>query len=247
MTTPKTNKSLDLVHPCYNPHQGWAEDLIRHYTLFMSRIPSDVEVHVYVVDDGSKQGVHSVDIETLEQAIPHFTFIPLSQNLGKGGALRHAIRQCQGDLVIYTDADYPYRMENAWEMYRRLDQGQADVVVGVRDEQYYDQLPFRRKIFSLSLKVMNYLFFPSLKVKDTQSGLKGFNAKGKEIFLKTTISAFLFDMEFLVLVSKQKDIQMDWIYVQVREGIHFSTMRPKTILTELFNFISILIRGVFFK
>ncbi|MCZ2482949.1 glycosyltransferase family 2 protein [Aquirufa nivalisilvae] len=247
MTTPKTNKSLDLVHPCYNPHPGWAEDLIRHYTLFMSRIPTDVVVHMYVVDDGSKHGVHSEDIDQLQQAIPHFTFIPLSQNLGKGGALRHAIRQSQGDLVIYTDADYPYKMENAWEMYQRLAVGNADVVVGVRDEQYYDQLPFRRKIFSLSLKLMNYLFFPGLKVKDTQSGLKGFNAKGKALFLKTTISAFLFDMEFLVLVSKQKDIQMEWIYVQVREGIHFSTMKPRTILTELFNFASILIRGFFSK
>jgi len=247
LTTPKTNKSLDLVHPCYNPHPGWAEDLIRHYTLFMSRIPTDVVVHMYVVDDGSKHGVHSEDIDQLQQAIPHFTFIPLSQNLGKGGALRHAIRQSQGDLVIYTDADYPYKMENAWEMYQRLAVGNADVVVGVRDEQYYDQLPFRRKIFSLSLKLMNYLFFPGLKVKDTQSGLKGFNAKGKALFLKTTISAFLFDMEFLVLVSKQKDIQMEWIYVQVREGIHFSTMKPRTILTELFNFASILIRGFFSK
>lgn len=247
MTTPKTNKSLDLVHPCYNPHPGWAEDLIRHYTLFMSRIPTDVVVHMYVVDDGSKHGVHSEDIDQLQQAIPHFTFIPLSQNLGKGGALRHAIRQSQGDLVIYTDADYPYKMENAWEMYQRLAVGNADVVVGVRDEQYYDQLPFRRKIFSLSLKLMNYLFFPGLKVKDTQSGLKGFNAKGKALFLKTTISAFLFDMEFLVLVSKQKDIQMEWIYVQVREGIHFSTMKPRTILTELFNFASILIQGFFSK
>ena len=213
----------------------------------MSRIPTDVVVHMYVVDDGSKHGVHSEDIDQLQQAIPHFTFIPLSQNLGKGGALRHAIRQSQGDLVIYTDADYPYKMENAWEMYQRLAVGNADVVVGVRDEQYYDQLPFRRKIFSLSLKLMNYLFFPGLKVKDTQSGLKGFNAKGKALFLKTTISAFLFDMEFLVLVSKQKDIQMEWIYVQVREGIHFSTMKPRTILTELFNFASILIRGFFSK
>ncbi|RXK49617.1 glycosyltransferase [Aquirufa rosea] len=213
----------------------------------MSKIPKDVVVHVYVVDDGSKYGVNPKDIQFLEQSIPHFTFIPLSQNLGKGGALRQAIQQTQGDWVIYTDADYPYRMENAWEMFQILTSGKSDVVVGVRDEQYYDQLPLRRKIFSLSLKLMNYLFFPSLKVKDTQSGLKGFNAKGKELFLKTKISAFLFDMEFLVLVSKEKDIKLDWIYVQVRDGIQFSTMRTQTILIELFNFASILLRGILTK
>jgi hypothetical protein len=89
---------------------------------------------------------------------------------------------------------------------------------------------------------MNYLFFPRLKVKDTQSGLKGFNQKGKEIFLKTKIPAFLFDMEFLVLASNAKNIRISWIYVELREGIHFSSMRLKTILTELANFGLILLR-----
>jgi hypothetical protein len=128
------------------------------------------------------------------------------------------------------------------DMFRLLSTDAADIVVGVRDEQYYDQLPLGRKIFSLSLKVMNYLFFPQLKVKDTQSGLKGFNLKGKEIFLKTRIPAFLFDMEFLVLASKNPDIRIQWIYVQARKGIVFSTMRAKTILTELVNFTTILFR-----
>jgi hypothetical protein len=49
-------------------------------------------------------------------------------------------------------------------------------------------------------------------------------------------------MEFLVLASKNPEIRIQWIYVQAREGIVFSTMRAKTILTELFNFASILFR-----
>jgi len=194
------------------------------------------------VNDGSKSGIRKEDIRLLEQEIGSFTFIDSQINQGKGGALRDAVRQTTGKWVIYTDADYPYLIDNAVKMFRLLSTDAADVVVGVRDEQYYDQLPLGRKIFSLSLKVMNYLFFPQLKVKDTQSGLKGFNQKGKEVFLKTRIPAFLFDMEFLVLASKNPEIRIQWIYVQAREGIVFSTMRAKTILTELFNFASILFR-----
>lgn len=89
---------------------------------------------------------------------------------------------------------------------------------------------------------MNYLFFPRLKVKDTQSGLKGFNQRGKQIFLKTQIAAFLFDMEFLVLASNDVTIKVDWIYLQVRDGVHFSGMKLKTIITELINFIRIWVR-----
>jgi glycosyltransferase involved in cell wall biosynthesis len=195
------------------------------------------------VNDGSKSGIRKEDIRLLEQEIGSFTFIDSQINQGKGGALRDAVRQTTGKWVIYTDADYPSLIDNAVKMFRLLSTDAADVVVGVRDEQYYDQLPLGRKIFSLSLKVMNYLFFPQLKVKDTQSGLKGFNQKGKDVFLKTRIPAFLFDMEFLVLASKNPEIRIQWIYVQAREGIVFSTMRAKTILTELFNFVSILFRS----
>ncbi len=195
---------------------------------------------MYVVNDGSKSGIRTADIHLLSEKIAGFTYIDSPVNQGKGGALRDAVRLTTGKWVIYTDADYPYLIENAVEMFRLLSSDAADVVVGVRDEQYYDQLPIGRKIFSLSLKVMNYLFFPQLKVKDTQSGLKGFNQKGKEVFLKTRISAFLFDMEFLVLASKNPTIRIHWIYVQAREGIVFSTMRAKTIMTELINFATIL-------
>lgn len=234
--------TLDLVHPCYNPHPGWAAELLHHFQAFRDHLPADLTLSVYLVNDGSSHGIHPDDLVLLEEGIGSFYYIPLSKNVGKGAALREAVKQTQGDLIIYTDADYPYQLANALEMYRRLATGNVDVVVGVRDEQYYDSLPLRRKIFSLSSKLMNYLFFPRLKVKDTQSGLKGFNQRGKALFLKTQISAFLFDMEFLVLVSRSKDIRFEWIYVQLRDGIEFSTMKFKTILTELFNFTSILIR-----
>ena len=215
-------------------------ELLHYYSLFKEAIPAETTIHTYLVNDGSKSGIRQEDIQLLEREIGGFTYIDSEVNQGKGGALRDAVRQTTGKWVIYTDADYPYIMANAVEMFRLLSTDAADVVVGVRDEQYYDQLPLGRKIFSLSLKVMNYLFFPQLKVKDTQSGLKGFNQKGKEVFLKTRIPAFLFDMEFLVLASKRSDIRIQWIYVQAREGIVFSTMRAKTILTELVNFASIL-------
>jgi glycosyltransferase involved in cell wall biosynthesis len=215
---------------------------VHYYTLFKGAIPAETGIHTYLVNDGSKSGISQEDIQLLTEKIGGFTYIDSPINQGKGGALREAVRQTTGKWVIYTDADYPYLIANAVEMFRLLSSDTADVVVGVRDEQYYDQLPLGRKIFSLSLKVMNYLFFPQLKVKDTQSGLKGFNQKGKEVFLKTRIPAFLFDMEFLVLASKRSDIRIQWIYVQAREGIVFSTMRAKTILTELYNFISILFR-----
>jgi len=70
--------------------------------------------------------------------------------------------------------------------------------------------------------------------------LKGFNKTGKEVFLNTKINSFLFDLEFLVLASKIRDLKISWITVEAREDITFSTVNWKTIKTELLNFVSII-------
>lgn len=237
-------KTLDLVHPIFNPKKGWSDDLLYYFNQFKEPIRNEFEIQLVLVNDGSSKGVASVDIESLQNQIENLTYIALPVNQGKGAALRKAMESCHSDLIIYTDFDYPYQLQNMWDMLHKLNEQKSDIVVGVRDEQYYDELPWQRMIFSLSLKVMNYLFFPRLKVKDTQSGLKGFNQKGKELFMKTKIAAFLFDMEFLVLASKNQDITVDWIYLQVREGVQFSGMKFKTVLIELVNFLSIWKRAI---
>jgi glycosyltransferase involved in cell wall biosynthesis len=235
----ETLQALDIVHPCYNPHEGWEKELIHYYTIFAAQLPPEVEVNLYVVNDGSSKGITSERLSNLTAAIPSFHYVSYQQNQGKGFALRTAIAQTKSDLVIYTDADYPYRMENAWEMFRLLYEEKYDVVLGVRDDHYYSQLPFLRKVFSLALRTMNHIFFPSMFVKDTQSGLKGFNSKGREVFLQTKINSFLFDMEFVVLASKRKDLRLAKILVHVRDGITFSQMNAKTIKRELLSFLNI--------
>lgn len=232
--------NLTIVHPCYNPQSLWAEELAFYYKAFLAGLPSDTNVAVIVVNDGSSKGIEASAIEYLKSQISDFQMINCEKNQGKGAALRVAVQETKTEIVIYTDADYPYQMENAWDMFECLASGKYDIVVGVRDDHYYEQLPRIRKVFSLSLKYMNYFFFPKLFVKDTQSGLKGFNLKGKEVFLQTKINAFLFDMEFLWLASKRSDLRLKAIPVQVREGITFSKMSWKTIIKELLNFSKIL-------
>ena len=103
----KVHKSLDLVHPCYNPHLHWAQDLVHYYGLFVKVLPKDLPIAVYVVNDGSSQGINEQDILYLNAQIPPFHYIDLPKNLGKGGALREAIKQTDAEIIIYTDADYP--------------------------------------------------------------------------------------------------------------------------------------------
>ncbi|MFM6941847.1 MAG: glycosyltransferase, partial [Aquirufa sp.] len=91
---------------------------MHYYSLFKEAIPAEMTIHTYLVNDGSKSGIRQEDIQLLEREIGGFTYIDSEVNQGKGGALRDAVRQTTGKWVIYTDADYPYIMANAVEMFR---------------------------------------------------------------------------------------------------------------------------------
>ena len=231
--------TLSIIHPCYNPHPGWEEELVRFHKILLSKIPDNFSTNLVLVDDGSRSGIGKEQLDFIKMEFPDFQYIKNPKNVGKGFALRTAMKQNLSNLIIYTDYDYPYEMKNVWSMFALLNNEKHDIVIGVRDNQYYKKLPFLRKFFSISLRLMNHLFFSSMFVKDTQSGLKGFNQKGKEVFLETKINSFLFDTEFIYLASKRKDIRMAKITLHLRDGIVFSTIKFKVIKQELLNFIKL--------
>ena len=117
----------------------------------------------------------------------------------------------------------------------------AEVVIGVRDEAYYNHLPVMRMRISKWLRAFNGKLL-RLKVNDTQAGLKGFHALYKPVFLSTTIDRYLFDLEFIYLLSKYKGIKLVPLPIQLREGITFSKMNRKILLQEGVNFLKIWLR-----
>jgi hypothetical protein len=77
-------------------------------------------------------------------------------------------------------------------------------------------------------------------VDDTQAGLKGFTKKVKPVFLATTINRYLFDLEFIYLLSSKKNnFKIEGIPITLRPGITFSHMNKKILLQEARNFLKI--------
>ncbi len=230
--------TLDIVLPCYNPRADWAEQIVHSYSKFSSSL-SDSSVSLIVVNDGTQKHLSEKSIERLKSGITNFQFINYPNNMGKGFALRKGISTSSADICIYTDIDFPYQEESLIELYQKLKTGKADIVIGVRSKNYYDHVPAMRKMISRFLRWMirNLLSIP---ITDTQGGLKGFNKKGKEVFLQTTINRYLFDLQFIYLASKRKDIQMIAHEVQLKEGVVFSKMNPRVLFRESLNFLKIL-------
>ena len=134
-------------------------------------------------------------------------------------------------------------MNSFLAVYESLKNG-SDVAIGVRDENYYDNVPKVRILISKTLKwlIRNFLRLP---VSDTQCGLKGFNQNGKAIFLKTTIDRYLFDLEFVFITAKVKTLSLIPVIVELRPGIIFSNMNFKILAQEGRSFFKIFVKSFF--
>lgn len=232
--------SLDLIIPCYNPPKNWHLNLKTRLAELKALLP-DVTMHIILVNDGSKTGVTTKQLNDLKLELNHFNFIALDKNYGKGYALRTGVNLAKSNLQIFTDIDFPYTNQSILGIYNALQNG-SDVALGNRKEEYYNHVPAARSFISKMLRAVlkNILRLP---ITDTQCGLKGFNNKGRLVFLTTEINRFLFDLEFVRLVTKkQKKLLVTPVEVQLRPDVEFSKMNYKVLVGELFNFIQLLFK-----
>ncbi|MEI6488511.1 MAG: glycosyltransferase family 2 protein [Bacteroidota bacterium] len=227
---------LDIVQPCYNPLPDWEKSVWLHFSDVKALLPG-VSINLIIVNDGSKKNISNESIRFLEQRINHFQFISYEPNKGKGNALRTGIGASKGRIQIYTDIDFPYELIHIKEIYEMLVDG-ADVVSGIRKQNYYQTLSPMRWIASKMSQILNRLFL-RLPFNDTQSGIKGINRKGKMVFMRTTIERYLADTEFLALAAKTRKLKLVPHEVSLREGIILSKMSFKTFIKELGNFIRV--------
>ncbi|MDR3678815.1 MAG: glycosyltransferase family 2 protein [Flavipsychrobacter sp.] len=231
--------SVSIVLPCYNPPQGWAENIVHQYGVLSASLQQPLEV--IIVYDGISKEVKGTDLVFLHDNIPGVQQISLEHNKGKGHALRTGIAQANGDIIIYTDIDFPYTNESLHKICSALQDNMCDIAVGVKDAVYYEKVPRLRRIISKFLQFFIRLFL-SIPITDTQCGLKGFKADIKPVFLATTINRYLFDLEFIRNASKSGRYRISAIPVSLNPGVHFRPMNYKVLLPEIINFIKILLR-----
>jgi len=228
--------SLDIILPVYNPLPGWEEIVIGRFQSLEKALP-DLKIRLFVVNDGSKATDLNDSAHQIKDVIPDFQWISYSENRGKGYALRQGILQSTADFIVYTDIDWPYTEESMINLIKKL-MDNVDAVIGTRNAAYYEHLPDARKRISKMLRAFNAKLL-RLKVDDTQAGLKGFRKNVKAIFLSTTINRYLFDLEFIYLLSGKKEIKVVGIPISLRPGITFSKMNRKILFQEARNFLKI--------
>lgn len=228
---------LSIVLPCYNPPEDWAEYVTEAYLTLSGEL--NFTPQLIIVNDGSTVPIATA-VETLRQKLNDIVYIDVQKNKGKGAALREGIAKARSEFIIYTDIDLPYSTKSVMAVYDALQDKRTDIAVGVKDKSYYHFLPPYRRFISKALR-KGIQFFFRLPVNDTQCGLKGFNRRGRAVFLRTTIDRYLFDLEFIYLASrKNQELCVTPVEVTLRPNVIFRTMNMKILLEESKNFFKIL-------
>ena len=153
-------------------------------------------------DDGSLDGcgdtVRALGLEGVR-------VVGYEKNHGKGCAVRTAVLEACGDVVMFTDADLAYGtevIERAGSMLR--ESPDADMLIGSRNlsSDGYEEYSFLRKLMSKTyIKMLSMV--GGFKLSDSQCGFKAFRREAaREIFSRCEVDGFAFDFEAILWANK---------------------------------------------
>lgn len=95
-------KKLSIIIPAFN-EKATVEELIKRV---IDAPALDYQKEIIVVDDGSSDGTEMI-LERIESVFP-FTLLRHEKNIGKGAAIKTALKFVTGDAVLIQDADLEY-------------------------------------------------------------------------------------------------------------------------------------------
>jgi dolichol-phosphate mannosyltransferase len=134
---------VSVIVPVYNEAAHLNE-------LLQSIQASPVKKEIIIVDDGSTDGTRD-KLKSLPPA-DDITIVFHEKNCGKGAAVRTALAYARGEYVLIQDSDLEYDPQDYPALLQPLEQGQANVVYGVRPDR-----PERGLRFFLGAKLLTHL------------------------------------------------------------------------------------------
>ncbi len=131
---------LYIVIPCYNEQEvlKWAVEKLQK-TCNTLNTELQIEAHILLVDDGSKDNTWTIANE-LTQQYANVAAIKLSHNVGHQNALWAGMEQCVElcDAMVSIDADLQDDENAIIDMARYVKEQHCDIVYGVRKERKTD-------------------------------------------------------------------------------------------------------------
>ncbi len=231
-------KDVAILIPAYNPSNKLKKlvDDLKEYEIGK----------ILIINDGSDSR-HNKIFEEL-QKIDNIEVIGYSSNKGKGVALKYGINYYLENYknkykgIITVDADYQHAPTDIINVALRLLGNQDSLILGVRDFNS-KKVPFASKFGNkLTSIVFNFLY--GIKIKDTQTGLRGIPNRHLNLCLESSGKRFEYEMNMLIKFVKNKInilfVPINTIYYKKSESkfnrIIDSIIIYKAMLTEYIKY-----------
>lgn len=201
--------SLSVVIPAYEEQERLGASLTRILDYLPGRFDA---FEVVVVDDGSGDGTAEV-AESFPS--PPVTLMQLSQNRGKGAALKTGVLETRGEWVLLCDADLSTPIEDLATLHGRAPE--AELILGSRaaaDSYVTKHQPIYRELMGKTFNGILRLL-SLVEERDTQCGFKLIRGDvARELFADLSIERFAFDVE-LVCMARDRG------YRVVEQGVRW--------------------------
>jgi len=122
---PVDSPVLSILIPVYNE-----KNTLRGILDKVRRVPFGVQTEIIIVDDGSTDGTTEILRLLRPSSDVRLCFHP--DNRGKGAAVRTALDQARGDIVVIQDADDELEPVELLPMLRCVSSGRSDIAYGSR-------------------------------------------------------------------------------------------------------------------
>jgi dolichyl-phosphate beta-glucosyltransferase len=244
---------LSIILSCYNESSLIESSLSKLISLLNT---TNTSYEIIIIDDFSRD--ESVKtIRSVQTENDRIRLICNPHNMGKGFSIKNGVLNSIGKYIIFTDIDMVYSLENIKIVLDELNKG-SDIVIGNRrlDDSIYIvpnrliKYVYRRHFVGVVFNIIvRYLF--GIKIKDTQSGLKGFNRETAiTIFSNVNTNRFVFDVEIFILAKNLnktvKEIPVQLTYFSQRSTLNILKYSLKAIF-EVLSIKFYQIRGKYSK
>lgn len=202
---------LAVIIPAYNEEARILPTLERVREYFSAQAYT---WSVTVISDGSKDGTNEM-VRGFCAANDGFSLIESTPNHGKGFVVRKGMLECEGEFVLFSDADLAAPIEEIEKLWPAMEN--ADVAVGSRpmkESRLEKRQPFYREMLGRAANVLiQKMAVPG--IHDTQCGFKLYKkAVARDVFSRCKLNGFSFDFEALMVARdlgyKIAEIPIRW-------------------------------------
>lgn len=223
-------KDLTIVIPAYNE-----EASLKVFLPELTRFVKEQELQLIVVNDGSKD--KTADVLYDHDGAAGFRYFSHKVNRGYGGAIKTGIRNATTKYVITIDADGQHDLNDVLALYRKIEETDADMLVGSR--MAHKDASLYRGVGKSLIRWFAKLLLP-IHIDDINSGMKIYNTEMAKRYIRLCPDHMAYsDIIAMVFISKRHLVLEEPINIKPRTAGEstISTLTAVETVKEILNIV----------